>query len=114
MKIGEYEQMMSWLTRPETPTPIEPRENFAEGRNPAIDAKAKKNILNRYVTDLPEGYLEDYKKLLLNDRGDGTFSKKSSDEEGIAKMKEKYGDTIKTQYPTKQNYKSGKKFLKQK
>jgi hypothetical protein len=26
-------------------------------------------------------------------------------------MKEKYGDTIKTQYPTKQNYKSGKKFL---
>ena len=111
MKIGEYEQMMSWLTRPETPTPIEPRENFAEGRNPAIDAKAKKNILNRYVTDLPEGYLEDYKKLLLNDRGDGTFSKKSSDEEGIAKMKEKYGDTIKTQYPTKQNYKSGKKFL---
>jgi hypothetical protein len=39
------------LTRPEAPTPIEPRENFAEGRNPAIDAKAKKNILNRYVTD---------------------------------------------------------------
>ena len=31
MKIGEYEQMMSWLTRPETPTPIEPRENFAIG-----------------------------------------------------------------------------------
>ena len=31
MKIGEYEQMMSWLTRPEAPTPIEPRENFAIG-----------------------------------------------------------------------------------
>ena len=31
MKIGEYEQMMSWLTRPEAPTPIEPRENFANG-----------------------------------------------------------------------------------
>ena len=28
MKIGEYEQMMSWLTRPEAPTPIEPREKL--------------------------------------------------------------------------------------
>jgi hypothetical protein len=31
MKIGDYEQMMSWLTRPEAPTPIEPRENLAIG-----------------------------------------------------------------------------------
>jgi hypothetical protein len=31
MKIGEYEQMMSWLTRPEAPTPIEPREMFNQG-----------------------------------------------------------------------------------
>ena len=30
MKIGEYEQMMSWLTRPESPQ-IEPRENLAIG-----------------------------------------------------------------------------------
>ena len=30
MKIGEYEQMMSWLTRPES-SKIEPRENFAIG-----------------------------------------------------------------------------------
>ena len=34
MKIGEYEQMMSWLTRPETPTPIEPRENLKGGTDP--------------------------------------------------------------------------------
>lgn len=31
MKIGEYEQMMSYLTRPEPTTPIEPREDFAIG-----------------------------------------------------------------------------------
>ena len=31
MKIGEYEQMMSYLTRPESTTPIEPRENFNAG-----------------------------------------------------------------------------------
>jgi hypothetical protein len=33
MKIGEYEQMMSWLTRPES-SQIEPRENFKGGTNP--------------------------------------------------------------------------------
>ena len=31
MKIGEYEQMMSYLTRPESTTPIQPREDFAIG-----------------------------------------------------------------------------------
>ena len=31
MKIGEYEQMMSYLTRPEPTTPIKPREDFAIG-----------------------------------------------------------------------------------
>jgi hypothetical protein len=34
MKISEYKQMMSWLTRPEAPTPIEPiepREMFNQG-----------------------------------------------------------------------------------
>ena len=46
MKIGEYEQMMSWLTRPEAPTPIEPRENFAEGTrltNEVFEKYIKKN-----------------------------------------------------------------------
>jgi hypothetical protein len=33
MKIGEYEQMMSWLTRPKSPQ-IEPRENFKGGTDP--------------------------------------------------------------------------------
>ena len=72
---------------------------------------AKKNLLNRYVEGLPEGYLEDYMKLFLNDRGDGTFSKKASVEEGVAKMKEKYDDILKTQYSSRQTNKSGKKFL---
>ena len=31
MKIGEYEQMMSWLTRPEAPAPIEPRQMYNQG-----------------------------------------------------------------------------------
>ena len=49
MKIGEYEQMMSWLTRPETPTPIEPRENFAlgsetRGRQRTIDVDDDKLV----------------------------------------------------------------------
>jgi hypothetical protein len=72
---------------------------------------AKKNLLNRYVEGLPEGYLEDYMKLFLNDRGDGTFSKKASVEEGVAKMKEKYDDILKTQYSSRQTNKSKKKFL---
>jgi hypothetical protein len=38
MKIGEYEQMMSYLTRPEPTTPIEPREDFAIGGG-AIEGK---------------------------------------------------------------------------
>jgi len=40
MKIGEYEQMMSWLTRPESPQ-IETRENFAEAGyvKPATEAQ---------------------------------------------------------------------------
>ena len=33
MKIGEYEQMMSWLTRPKSPQ-IEPRENLKGGTDP--------------------------------------------------------------------------------
>jgi hypothetical protein len=72
---------------------------------------AKKNLLNRYVEGLPEGYLEDYIELFLNDRGDGTFSKKASVEEGVAKMKEKYDDILKTQYSSRQTNKSKKKFL---
>jgi len=60
MKIGEYEQMMSWLTRPEAPTPIEPREmynqgsreNFAEGTrltNEIFEEYIKKNKGKSYL-----------------------------------------------------------------
>jgi len=52
MKIGEYEQMMSWLTRPEAPTPIEPRENFAEGTrltNEVFEEYIKKNKGKSYA-----------------------------------------------------------------
>ena len=58
MKIGEYEQMMSWLTRPEAPTPIEPREMFNQGSsvddavrtvNPEQDSfKKLSNVLGAY------------------------------------------------------------------
>ena len=44
MKIGEYEQMMSWLTRPEAPTPIEPRENFAEAGSAKVDGRTTRGI----------------------------------------------------------------------
>ena len=98
------------------------RENMAQGgrigfneagsvNKPGAWKTAKKNLLNRYLEGLPEGYLEDYIELFLNDRGDGTFSKKASVEEGVAKMKEKYGDILKTQYPSRQTNKSGEKFL---
>jgi hypothetical protein len=72
---------------------------------------AKKTLLNRYLEGLPEGYLEDYKKLFLNDRGDGTFSKKASVERGITEMEKKYGNILKTLYPSRQKNASGKNFL---
>ena len=51
MKIGDYEQMMSWLTRPESPQ-IETRENFAEGTrltNEIFEEYIKKNKGKSYL-----------------------------------------------------------------
>ena len=44
MKIGEYEQMMSYLTRPEPTTPTEPRENFAEAGSAKVDGRTTRGI----------------------------------------------------------------------
>ena len=53
MKIGEYEQMMSWLTRPES-SQIEPRENFKGGTNPTTGMGFQKgNQLGRELKGKP-------------------------------------------------------------
>jgi hypothetical protein len=81
MKIGEYEQMMSYLTRPGSTTPIEPRENLKYGSVPGagnskinydpdtntyrkrvqetIDGKKT----NKYIYSTPGEVLEDFKKI---------------------------------------------------
>ncbi len=50
MKIGEYEQMMSWLTRPESPQ-IETRENFAEG------TRLTNEIFEEYIKKIKENHI---------------------------------------------------------
>jgi len=90
MKIGEYEQMMSYLTRPAAET----RESFAKGTN-LTNLEKKQNLYNKALKELPEGYLEDYKNIFLKDRGDGTFSRKSGEEGGFDIIREKYGNEIK-------------------
>ena len=60
MKIGEYEQMMSYLTRPAAET----RESFAKGTN-LTNLEKKQNLYNKALKELPEGYLEDYKNIFL-------------------------------------------------
>ena len=81
MKIGEYEQMMSYLTRPRSTTPIEPRENLKYGSVPGagnskinydpdtntyrkrvqetIDGKKT----NKYIYSTPGQALEDFKQI---------------------------------------------------
>ena len=98
MKIGEYEQMMSYLTRPAAET----RESFAKGTN-LTNLEKKQNLYNKALRELPEGYLEDYKNIFLKDRGDGTFSRKSGEEGGFDFIKKKYGDKLK-QIKTRQGF----------
>ncbi len=81
MKIGEYEQMMSYLTRPEPTTPIEPRENLKYGTVPG-EGNSKINFdpetntyrkrvqetiegkkTNKYIYSQPGDSLEDFKKI---------------------------------------------------
>jgi hypothetical protein len=70
------------------------RVNFKKGTQLTSSVK-KQTLYNKLLKELPEGYLEDYKKIFLNDRGDGTFSRKPGDQGGIEIMEKKHGDTIK-------------------
>jgi hypothetical protein len=88
MKIAEYNQMMAYLMRPE------PRQMLAEGTN-LTSAQKKQTLYAKLLKELPEGYLEDYKKIFLTANKDGTFSRKPGDAGGIQFMKEKYGNVIK-------------------
>ena len=72
------------------------RQGYKKGGKARLSSSVKKQTLyNKLFKELPKGYLEDYKKIFLNDRGDGTFSRKPGDKGGIEIMEKKYGDTIK-------------------
>jgi len=66
----------------------------------AISSK-KENFNKKLLSNLPEGYLDDYIRIFLIKNPDGTFSLKPGDR-GILEMKEKYGNVLKTQYPSRQ------------
>jgi hypothetical protein len=76
--------------------------NTVDGSRPGYkgpvqsSGEKKTTLYKKLLNDLPEGYLEDYKKIFLKDRGDGTFSLKPGDApKGILDMEKKYGDVIK-------------------
>ena len=75
---------------------------FANGTN-LTNLEKKQNLYKKALNELPEGYLEDYINIFLNDRGDGTFSRKSGEEGGFDFMKKKYGDELK-QIKTRQGF----------
>ena len=65
MKIGEYEQMMSYLTRPEPTTPTEPRENFAEAGSAKVDGRTTRGInveRRNVIKNILEKEIEDFNK----------------------------------------------------
>jgi len=69
MKIGEYEQMMSYLTRPKSTTPIQPRENFAEkGFAKATTAKNLKETVLNFLDEKTFVKLRKENKNLTNDQ----------------------------------------------
>jgi len=67
----------------------------------AISSK-KENFNKKLLSNLPEGYLDDYIRIFLIKNPDGTFSLKPGDTGGILEMREKYGNVLKTQYPSRQ------------
>ena len=63
------------------------RQGYKKGGKARLSSSVKKQTLyDKLLKELPEGYLEDYKKIFLNDRGDGTFSRKPGDKGGIEIM----------------------------
>ena len=78
----------------------------------AITNRQKKINTNvRLLTNLPEGYLEDYIKLFLVENADGTYSQKAITlgTDSIKQMEQKYGDILKNHY---ENARDPNKFLK--
>jgi hypothetical protein len=72
----------------------------------AINNRQKKINTNvRLLTNLPEGYLEDYIKLFLIKNADGSYSQKpiTSETVSIKQMEQKYGEIIKSHYKNAQN-----------
>ena len=68
----------------------------------ALSNKFKKdNLFKKLLSNLPEGYLEDYIKLFLIQNTDGTYSAKpvSIGTDAINQMEKKYKKILKTQYP---------------
>jgi hypothetical protein len=56
---------MSWLTRPEAPTPIEPRENFAEAGSAKVDGRTTRGInveRRNVIKNILEQDIEDFNK----------------------------------------------------
>ena len=92
MKIQHYNEMMSYLTRPAMA--YGGRVGFKRGTQ-QLSGEKKATLYKKLLKDLPEGYLEDYIKTFLKDRGDGTFSRKPGDVGGISEMEKKYGDVVK-------------------
>jgi hypothetical protein len=69
----------------------------------AISAK-KASFNKKLLSNLPEGYLDDYIRLFLVKNQDGTYSSKavSLGTDSMKQMEKKYGDILKTQYPSRQ------------
>jgi hypothetical protein len=68
----------------------------------AINNRQKKINLNKKIlSNLPEGYIEDYIRLFLIENADGSYSQKpiTLGTDSIKQMEQKYGEIIKTQYP---------------
>jgi hypothetical protein len=69
----------------------------------ALNNKQKKINLNKKIlSNLPEGYLDDYIRLFLVKNADGTYSQKmvGFGTDSIKQMEQKYNEILKTQFPS--------------
>jgi hypothetical protein len=69
----------------------------------AVSSK-KASFNKKLLSNLPEGYLDDYIRLFLVKNQDGTYSSKavSLGTDSMKQMEKKYGNILKTQYPSRQ------------
>jgi hypothetical protein len=122
-------EMFEDYTRDPRPVVQEPRNmynqgqlvrNTVDGSRPGYNgpvqpsSQKKTTYYTKLINDLPEGYLEDYKRLFMTANEDGTFSARPGDaftKGEVAEMKKKYGEILKTHYPSRQKNKQGLKFL---